>query len=75
MSATKIQTDRETELRFTAEVCVDLFSGKSVVWIQNQKAPGERKMRFYLVPDEGETFESVAQKIRPAIEAHDGRTP
>lgn len=57
-------------LNYRAELVVDFVSGRPVVWIEYRTGAVRRRRRFYLVPDEGETFESVAGKIVPAIAAH-----
>jgi hypothetical protein len=59
---------------YTAEIVLELLCGRSVVSIEyrvvDRRIPRGPRHRFLLVPDEGESFESVAAKIEPAITAH-----
>jgi NAD(P)-dependent dehydrogenase (short-subunit alcohol dehydrogenase family) len=53
-----------------ATVELNLFSGTHVVGVSYQRAKGRRWERFVLVPDDDESYESVALKIGAAINAH-----
>jgi hypothetical protein len=55
---------------FTAELVADYVSKQAVVHVSYRYGSGRHWTRFYLVPDAGESFESVAAKIVPAIELH-----
>lgn len=57
------------ELR-SAEILTDLLSDRLVVRIQYRERLTRPWIAFYLEPDEGESIQSVAAKIWPAIAAH-----
>ncbi len=56
--------------QYTAEITHDLLRGRVVVYIGYRFGDRGKRTWFYLMPDEGESIQSVASKILPAIQLH-----